>query len=100
MITNYEDHCVMEVIDNGIGIAKSHLDKVAQMFYRGTDRSKGSGIGLYIVNEIVIKLDGKLFIDSELSLGTIVRLEIPNGAKGVLINRKKNLSGISGDQAA
>lgn len=89
--TCYEDRAVIEVIDNGIGIAKSHLDKVTEMFYRGTDRSKGSGIGLYLVNEIVLKLQGRICIDSELSLGTIVRIELPNGVKGALINRKKNL---------
>jgi signal transduction histidine kinase len=48
------------------------------MFYRATDKSTGSGIGLYIVKEIIEKLNGKIKIQSELDTGTTFIIELPN----------------------
>ncbi|QSE97583.1 PAS domain-containing sensor histidine kinase [Fulvivirga lutea] len=82
------DKATIEVIDNGIGIGKQHLDKVFNMFYRGSESSKGSGLGLYITKETVLKLNGNISIESEVGLGTIVNVEIPNDKKGRLMTRK------------
>ena len=74
-----EDPLVIIILveDNGIGIDQQDIDKVFGMFYRGTDKSKGSGIGLYIVQEAVIKLKGKITVDSKLGEGTIFDIRIP-----------------------
>jgi signal transduction histidine kinase len=92
IVVTYETQWVnIAVIDNGIGISNRHVDKVFNMFYRGTERSKGSGLGLYIAKETMTKLEGSISIDSEVSFGTIVQLKIPNGKKASLVNRKINL---------
>jgi signal transduction histidine kinase len=64
--------------DNGIGIAAKLLDKIFNMFYRATEKSEGSGLGLYIVKEAVDKLRGKIGVTSDLGVGTIFRIELPN----------------------
>ncbi|GDX48995.1 hypothetical protein LBMAG25_18130 [Bacteroidota bacterium] len=64
--------------DNGIGIDSSHQTKVFDMFYRATDISTGSGLGLYIVREIMHKLEGTITLESTLNQGTSVTIEIPN----------------------
>ncbi len=64
--------------DNGIGIDRTHLDKIFEMFYRASAKSKGSGIGLYIVKEIVEKLGGSISVESELNKGTLFTLTLPN----------------------
>jgi|GEM_PF-2944574 len=74
--TNREK-AVIEVKDNGLGIEKEHLDKVFQMFYRASNHSKGSGIGLYIVKEMLAKLNGTIDLTSEPRQGTVFRVEIP-----------------------
>jgi len=91
VITFQINQIVIEVIDNGTGIPQTHLPKVCEMFYRATDRSKGSGLGLYIVKEALLKLGGSISIDSEINLGTIVQIQVPNGQKGRLINKKVRL---------
>lgn len=85
------DKAVIEIVDNGIGIGKTHLEKVFNMFYRATEHSKGAGLGLYICKETVLKLKGNINVESELGLGTIVNIEIPNDQKGKLISRKLTL---------
>ncbi len=71
------DGCNILIEDNGIGIDEGRQDKIFEMFYRGTDRSDGSGIGLYIVNEIVHKLQGDINITSTEGKGTTVHLTLP-----------------------
>ncbi len=82
---------IMKIFDNGTGISKSNKDRVFDLFYRGSDRSRGSGIGLFESKEIVIKLGGKIKLNSEYTLGTSIEIEIPNSKKGRLINRKNVL---------
>lgn len=67
----------IELEDNGIGIDAKHLDKIFDMFYRGTRQSTGSGVGLYIVREAVHKLEGEVGITSTLGQGTTLRLRLP-----------------------
>ncbi|HEY3404503.1 MAG TPA: PAS domain S-box protein [Ohtaekwangia sp.] len=63
--------------DNGIGIKPEHMDKIFNMFYRATDRSQGSGLGMYIVKQAVDKLKGQIKIQSEFGQGTHIRITIP-----------------------
>ena len=74
--TMAEDY-VIEVEDNGDGIPKDQLGKVFDMFYRASEKSQGSGLGLYIVKNTVMKLGGKIEIDSNYE-GTTLRATLPN----------------------
>ncbi len=72
------DKAVFTVEDNGRGIDANHVGKVFDMFFRASSDSKGSGLGLYIVKEIVTKLGGTILLQSELKKGSTFRVEIPN----------------------
>jgi PAS domain S-box-containing protein len=72
------DHAKIEFKDNGIGIRDEHLDKIFNMFYRATDRSQGSGLGMYIVKQAVEKLDGRITIRSKYGEGTQINVVLPN----------------------
>jgi PAS domain S-box-containing protein len=64
--------------DNGIGIDKESLCKIFEMFYRATEQSDGSGIGLYIVKNAVEKLGGSISVHSEPGVGTTFTIILPN----------------------
>jgi signal transduction histidine kinase len=64
--------------DNGIGIQKEHMDKIFNMFYRATDRSQGSGLGMYIVKQAVEKVNGSVSIKSTYGEGTEIKIILPN----------------------
>ena len=70
---------VLEIEDNGIGIDKDDLDRIFERFYRvSRSRSQnieGTGLGLAIVKHIVRSLDAKIFVESELGLGTKFTIE-------------------------
>lgn len=73
-----ENAAKLKFEDNGIGIDNQLLPKIFDMFFRGTTEREGSGLGLYIVQEAVQKVGGNIEVSSQLGLGTIISLEIPN----------------------
>ena len=64
----------IQISDTGSGIAKEHLKKVKERFYRvdsaRTKKTGGSGLGLSIVNAIITAMSGELIIKSELNKGS------------------------------
>jgi PAS domain S-box-containing protein len=73
------DHTWVRIVveDNGVGIATDQLSKIFDMFYRASENSKGSGLGLYIARETVKKLNGKISVESKYGEGTQFMLELP-----------------------
>ena len=63
--------------DNGVGIQADAKNKIFDMFYRASDRAGGSGLGLYIVKEMVDKLEGTIRVDSVFGEGTTFSVVIP-----------------------
>jgi signal transduction histidine kinase len=73
-----ESTAKIRVKDNGIGIDEKNQAKVFNMFYRVSNKSIGSGLGLYIVKEAVEKLQGVLELRSEIGKGTEFVIDLPN----------------------
>ncbi|MFZ6010526.1 MAG: sensor histidine kinase [Bacteroidota bacterium] len=67
----------VSVSDNGQGIDADLVPKIFNMFFRGTNQSKGSGLGLYIVKETVEKMGGSIQVESTLGTGTSFVVSIP-----------------------
>lgn len=71
------EHFMIAVADNGIGMEAGIQDKVFNMFYRGTNHSTGTGLGLYIVMEVLGKLRGSVEFSSEKGKGTRFLVTLP-----------------------
>jgi len=65
---------IVRVTDNGEGIDKAHLPRLFERFYRvdksGSRKEGGSGLGLAIVKHIIEAHDEKIYIESELGVGS------------------------------
>lgn len=73
----HDEEVVLIVSDNGQGIDQQYQDRVFDMYFRGSDRSKGNGLGLYIVKKAVEKLHGRIILQSEYGRGTTFRVSLP-----------------------
>jgi signal transduction histidine kinase len=73
-----KEKAIVSVEDNGIGIPEEFKSRIFNMFFRGTVKSKGAGLGLYIVKETISKLNGKIAIHSTYGKGSRVEMELPN----------------------
>ena len=70
-------YLIFEVRDTGLGIQEEIREKVFEMFYRGTEVSKGNGLGLYLVSKAVTALNGTIELISEEKEFTSITVKIP-----------------------
>ncbi|HQV00066.1 MAG: HAMP domain-containing histidine kinase [Bacteroidia bacterium] len=79
----YKKHKEAELIikDNGFGIAPEERDKIFEKFYRigneDTRKSKGTGLGLYIVKKLVEIHHGKIAVRENYPQGTVFQINFP-----------------------
>jgi signal transduction histidine kinase len=66
-----------QVEDNGIGIPTEQHQKIFDMFYRYAKDISGSGLGLFIVKEVLTKIDGKIELESVLDKGSVFKVMVP-----------------------
>ncbi|HOX83587.1 MAG TPA: HAMP domain-containing sensor histidine kinase, partial [Chryseolinea sp.] len=72
------DYCDICITDNGIGIEPEGKEKIFDLFFRNTDQSHGTGIGLFIVKDTIQRVKGTIEVDSIYGEGTTFRIRIPN----------------------
>ncbi len=77
-IHNFGNGIMMKVIDNGIGIKKEIQNKIFNLFFRGSNDSKGTGLGLYILKNAVTKLNGRVELESGENKGTTFTIYLPD----------------------
>ncbi len=61
---------IISVKDNGIGIDASNHDAIFSKYFRMENAIEGTGIGLYLVNEILKNSGGKIELNSEVGKGS------------------------------
>ncbi len=76
---------LVEVQDNGRGIARQDHERVFDLFRRsGTQDQPGEGIGLAHVRTMVRNLGGDITLRSEIEQGTTMKLDLPHDLRAVL----------------
>jgi ligand-binding sensor domain-containing protein/signal transduction histidine kinase len=69
---------LIEIVDNGIGIQEEAQAHIFEMFYRGSEQSKGSGLGLYVADIAAKRMNGNLrLVQSNHNGDTIFELRLP-----------------------
>ncbi len=69
---------VVEVSDNGTGIAEENIKQVMLPFYTTKDPGKGTGLGLSVSYQIIKELHGTMEFSSNLSFGTKIKILLKN----------------------
>ena len=74
---------IIEITDNGIGMSENRMKKILEenntTTKRGTEKEKGTGLGLLICKEFLEKNNGSLSIKSQLGVGSSFIIEMPKG---------------------
>lgn len=80
------EELIFSVRDHGIGISPENLENVFKRYFRVEDRAmrfQGMGIGLFISKEIINKHNGKMWVESEIGVGSTFYFSIPLVAKNI-----------------
>jgi ligand-binding sensor domain-containing protein/signal transduction histidine kinase len=76
-----DNKSVIEVSDAGIGIEDGKADLIFSNAFEttmGTENEKGTGLGLFICHEFMMKHNGKIYYKSQPGIGTTFYLEFPD----------------------
>jgi PAS domain S-box-containing protein len=73
-----KNHIKINIKDNGEGIRQDAINNIFDMFYRASEKSTGSGLGLYIVKEMTTKLNGSIKVKSTHGKGSVFTLMLPD----------------------
>ncbi len=80
-ITDLENRLQINISDDGEGIAKNELKNIFEKFYRiqsnNIHNTKGLGLGLYFVRQIVTRYHGKIEVNSQINEGTQFKISLP-----------------------
>jgi signal transduction histidine kinase/streptogramin lyase len=85
-VQSEKNNATIFVQDDGPGIKKEHQENIFKMFFRASSRTSGSGLGLYIVQETVDKLGGKISVTSSQGNGTTFSISLPNLVNNPMAN--------------
>jgi two-component system, OmpR family, phosphate regulon sensor histidine kinase PhoR len=67
---------IISIKDNGIGIDSNKQEAIFSKYFRLENNIEGSGVGLYLVKEIVTNAGGKIVVESQVGKGSEFRVYI------------------------
>jgi len=68
---------VAKISDTGPGIPKKYLTKIYDPFFTTKEQGKGTGLGLNIVHQLVVKYGGHIDVTSKMGKGTTFSIMFP-----------------------
>ena len=71
---NGEEFYCLKVEDNGAGMSKATVQHIFEPFYTTKDASKGTGLGLAVINRLVTEQGGYIDVTSEIDKGTTFKV--------------------------
>jgi len=77
-----DDHYIIEVEDNGMGIPLESQGKIFDLFHRiqiPADQV-GSGVGLAITKKIIERMNGTLEVKSQVGMGSVFTIQLPKAS--------------------
>ncbi|MCK4743340.1 MAG: sensor histidine kinase [Sulfuriflexus sp.] len=86
------DYAVIEITDEGVGIAEKDMSDVFNPFFSTKPEGEGTGLGLSVSYGIIKKHDGEITLESEQGKGTRVRIRLPFRADSSMKNKLINAS--------
>ena len=72
-----DDKIKIDIKDTGHGIPDNKLKEIFNPFYTTKEPGKGTGLGLFIVRQLVERNKGRIYVDSQVGHGTTFTLEFP-----------------------
>ncbi|HIJ90189.1 MAG: HAMP domain-containing histidine kinase, partial [Desulfobulbaceae bacterium] len=77
VMSEKDDQIVIRYSDNGSGMPPEVRAKIFEPFYTTKERGKETGLGMAIINDIIVDHNGKIICESEQGKGTTFTITLP-----------------------
>ncbi|GAA5038066.1 two-component sensor histidine kinase [Marivirga lumbricoides] len=71
----------IHIKDNGYGIPSEYFDKIFTAYFKISNKTQGSGLGLFLAHRAISFLDGEIVIQSQINMGSHFTIKIPVSPK-------------------
>lgn len=78
-LSDYGSYATVSVRDTGVGIPEEDQKKLFKKFSRGPANAHGSGLGLYLANQVVKLHGGEIKVESAPGKGSRFTIHLPKG---------------------
>jgi PAS domain S-box-containing protein len=89
-VTPNDRHVRFSIRDSGLGIPRSEQRRIFEKFYRlDPDMARGiggTGLGLYICRELIRRVDGRIWVESDGAAGSTFHVEVPQEKSAAALN--------------
>ena len=82
--TEEEKYIFIKIVDNGPGIIHDDIEKLFEPSF--SRKEDGNGLGLAIVEKIVVEHKGRIYCESEVNVRTEFTIELPNIKDNSIVN--------------
>ena len=72
-----DNEITLTIRDTGQGIPKENLEKIFEPFFSTKSPGEGTGLGLFVIRNIIDKLGGKIYVKSQVGHGTDFSMKLP-----------------------
>jgi signal transduction histidine kinase len=83
-----QNELIVSISDNGVGISKARMDNLFKITEKhstpGTQKEKGTGLGLILCKEFIEKNKGKIWIESQVGIGTTFYFTLPLNEESII----------------
>jgi len=80
LLNSNDGACKLSISDEGKGISNENKQRIFEKYFRtgteATQKSKGTGLGLYLVDRIIKAHHAKIFVENNLPNGTVFMIEL------------------------
>lgn len=75
--TLLDDKIIIEIRDNGLGIAPNDLKRIFEPFFTTKPANVGTGLGLHMCYDIITAHNGEIHVDTSMGIGTTFKITLP-----------------------
>jgi signal transduction histidine kinase len=90
-VDQWKDHVELGISDTGVGMSKDNLEKIFDISSKhstlGTNKEKGTGLGLILCKEFVERNQGTISVESEIDIGTTFKFTLPKRSEAKIIDK-------------
>ena len=76
--STWRRYLIIEIRDNGCGMDQQTLSKIFNPFFTTKEPGHGTGLGLYVCQNLIKELDGEIEVQSEPGNGSVFRVVLPD----------------------